>query len=82
MIECLTDKRIEELIAQYAINKKVEPSEERWECKFLEWSGTRNHPKATEITEVGTIRGGWFYRDNGEKKKVSANGFRKLKRIE
>lgn len=61
--------------------EKAAPAEERWECEFLEWSGTRKHPKATKHVETGTIRGGWFYRADGSKKKTTANGFRRIRKI-
>lgn len=82
-IENLTDEKIGELIADYKADKKAEstPSEERWKCAFLEWSGSRKHPKATEIIEEGTIKGDWFYRKDGTKKKITANGFRFIKKI-
>lgn len=54
--------------------------EERWICSFLEWSGTRKHPKATEITEEGIIKGNWFIRANGTKKSITANGFKRIKK--
>ena len=79
----LSDDRIESIICEGKNASKAEniPTEETWECTFLEWSGTRKHPKATEITEVGVIRGDWFYRKDGSKKKTTANGFRRIKRI-
>ena len=83
-IENLTDDKIEELLSDYKANKKTEsePSEERWECAFLEWSGSRKHPVATEVIEEGIIKGNWFYREDGSKKKTTANGFRFLKQIQ
>lgn len=79
----LTDEQIEAIICQSKKENKVElaPCEEVWKCAFLEWSGTRKHPKATEIVEEGVIKGDWFYRKNGSKKKTTANGFRRIKRI-
>ena len=62
--------------------KAIQPKEERWECAFLEWSGTRNHPRAKEYIEVGTIRGNWFYRENGFKKNINARGFRQIRKID
>lgn len=73
-----------EYLIQLASRSKETPEkhqEERWICSFLEWSGTRNHPKATEITEEGIIRGNWFIRANGSKKSIKANGFRQIKKI-
>lgn len=83
-IENLTDDKIDELLSDYKADKKTEtkPSEERWECAFLEWSGSRKHPKATEIIEEGIVKGDWFYRKDGSKKKTTANGFRFLKQIQ
>lgn len=49
--------------------RKEAETEERWECSFLEWSGSRNHRTARRIREVGFIKGNWFYRPNGGKKK-------------
>lgn len=76
------DKKIDEWIEIYNQYKNEETKEERWECEFLEWSGTRKHPKATEITEIGVVKGDWFYRQDGTKKKTTANGFRFIKKID
>lgn len=83
-IENLTDDKIEELLSDYKADKKAEskPLEEKWECAFLEWSGSRKHPVATEVIEEGTIKGDWFYRKDGSKKKTTANGFRFIKQIQ
>lgn len=83
-IENLTDDKIKELLLDYKTGKKVEskPSEEKWECAFLEWSGSRKHPVATEVIEEGIIKGNWFYRKDGSKKKTTANGFRFIKQIQ
>ncbi len=83
-IENLTDDKIEELLSNYKADKKIESklSEEKWECAFLEWSGSRKHPVATEVIEEGIIKGNWFYRKDGSKKKTTANGFRFLKQIQ
>lgn len=83
-IESLTDNKIEELLSDYKVGKKVEskPLEERWKCAFLEWSGSRKHPVATEVIEEGIVKGNWFYRKDGSKKKTTANGFSFLKQIQ
>lgn len=47
----------------------------RVKAHYLEWSGTRNHPKATDVEERGTIKGNWFYTDRGTKKSITARGF-------
>lgn len=79
----LTDAEIDRLLEESKKPKteKKEPEDEKWECAFLEWSGTRNHPKATRRVEEGTIKGDWFFRKDGSKKKISANGFEKLRRV-
>ena len=65
--------------AEREAEKKAEPKDEgrRVKAIYLEWSGNRKHPKATEIEAVGTIRGGWFYPDGESfKKSTTATGFR------
>ena len=63
------------------IKKEVEQVK-RYECVYLEWSGTRKHPKATEVLSKGVIKGNWFYPDNENfKKSINANGFRILKEL-
>lgn len=75
-IENLTDEKIDRLLTDYKEEKKMEekPSEEKWRCSFLEWSGTRKHPVAKEMIEEGIVKGNWFYRKDGSKKKTTANG--------
>jgi hypothetical protein len=83
-IERLSDERIDSEIADYKqeqTDNKAESIEEKWKCAFLEWGGTRKHPKATEIIEDGIIKGDWFYRKDGTKKKTSANGFRFIEKL-
>lgn len=79
-------EELDELFLQYKNDEikqeQLQPEQEIWECEFLEWSGTRKHPNATKIVEVGVVKGEWFYRKNGTKKKTSANGFRFIKRME
>lgn len=55
--------------------EKKEITEKRVRAHYLEWSGTRNHPKATDHEEWGTIKGNWFYTDRGTKKSIKARGF-------
>lgn len=83
-IDSLTIDTINQLIEQTNLEKteaKLEKQEERWECEYLVWGGTRKHPKAEEVIGTGTIIGNWFYLDKGGKKLITANGFRKIKRI-
>lgn len=51
-------------------------------CEIHGRSGSRKHPKATERIEEGTIKGDWFYRADGSKKKTIANGFRFIEKIQ
>ena len=78
----LTDEKINRIIENCKEDKSEEPTEERWQCAFLEWSGTRKHPKVTEIIEEGVVKGDWFYRADGSKKKTTSNGFRFIKKIQ
>lgn len=82
-LEQLTDEEIDKLLSDYETERKesTAPEEEKWRCTFLEWGGTRKHPTATKITEEGIVKGNWFYRQNGTKKKTTANGFVFLEKI-
>lgn len=85
-IEELTDEKINAILLEEKANRKTgnkaEEKEEKWLCSFLEWSGTKKHPKAKEFVEEGTIKGNWFIRKNGTKKKTTANGFKFIKKLE
>lgn len=79
---------IETLYAEYVAETAREKTRKiaekqppkRYRCKFLVWSGSRKHPKASECEEIGEIRGNWFYCSVG-KKSVCANGFEILEEI-
>lgn len=86
-LEELTDEQIQkeiDRVREEAQKKKAEKNApgERWVCTYLEWSGTRNHPKATEYTEEGIVKGDWFYLSTGKKKNIYANGFEFVKRVD
>lgn len=81
-LELMTAEKIDNLIKAAKAEKKEEPKKEIWKCAFLEWSGTRKHPKATECVEVGEVVGNWFTRSDGSKKKTTANGFRFIEKIQ
>ena len=49
---------------------------------FLEWGGTRTHPKATEVNAYAVIIGNWAYLESGKKKSVCSNGFRVIKYLD
>lgn len=55
--------------------RKEKPAARRATCKYLVWSGSRRHPRATEVTEDGTITGNWFTSDSGVRKSIYGNGF-------
>lgn len=80
-IEGLTNEKIEEILAIKS-EEEEPPREETWKCSFLEWSGSRKHPKAIRVEEIGVIRGNWFFRKNGTKKSLCAKGFELIERIE
>jgi hypothetical protein len=57
--------------------KKVEKLEiKKAKVKYLEWSGSRSHPKATEVEGYAVIIGNWAYFTSGNKKNLSSNGFK------
>lgn len=61
---------------------KTEPKEETWKCSFLEWYGNQmTGLTCVKRVEVGTIKGIWFYRANGTKKKVTSKGFEMLEKV-
>ena len=82
-INRLTDDIIEAEIKEAKNNKEDKRQEvsEVWKCKFLVWEGTSKHPKAIEVVEIGTIKGDWFYRPDGSKKSIKANGFYKVEKV-
>lgn len=49
---------------------------------FFRMVWNRKHPVAKEIVEEGIVKGDWFYRKNGTKKKTTANGFEFIKKLE
>ena len=73
-LSIITDEEIRRIIERRI--PKEETYEQKCICEFLEWSGTRKHPKATVVTEEGVIKGNWFYRNDGTKKSINANGFK------
>lgn len=89
-IEEVTDEKLRWSVSNYneeqrkLKEKKAEKAAEvpeKWECSFLEWSGTRRHRKSRVIREIGTIKGNWFYRKNGHRKSLDARGFNKIRKI-
>jgi len=55
---------------------KQKTTERIWKCSFLDWSGgSKRYPKVTEVTEIGVVRNGWFYRNDGRKLPIIAKGF-------
>jgi len=78
----LTEEKIKNIIEEAKNIKKEDVVEEKWKCVFLEWSGSRKHPKARKVVEEGVIKGNWFYRSNGTKKNIFANGFQMITKLE
>ena len=72
-------KRKKELIEE----KEKKKSEKLIKCLFsyIEWSGTRKHPKATNRQAYGIIKGNWIYYSCG-KKKLSGNYIQVIKEFE
>lgn len=60
--------------------KKAEANiPEVWYCCYLEWSGTRKHPKAEKVYATGLIKGNTFYAPDVTKR-ITSNGFEKVKK--
>lgn len=80
MCGAVTEEMLQERIQAHKASVKAEnkQAERKALCVFLVWTGTRKHPKATEVTEECVIRGTWAYRKDGTKKSILANGFREL----
>ena len=61
--------------------KKEDQKEFKVIAHYLEWSGTRKHPKATDHIDEGIIKGNWFYLPNGKKKSIKATGFEIIQKL-
>lgn len=82
-VENLTNSELDKILADSKKEEiKEQVVEEKWECAFLEWGGTRKHPTAKEVVEEGIVKGEWFFRSDGSKKKITAKGFRFLRKIQ
>ena len=80
LIDSLDLKTVKEW--QLEKTKKEIEQVKKYECIYLEWTGTRKHPKANEVKAKGIIKGNWFYPDNENfKKSINANGFKILKEL-
>lgn len=79
-IEKLAEAQVEQIIAERT-SKKEDVKSERWHCRYLVWSGSRSHPKAKEVEADGTIKGLFFTADDGTRKKITAKGFCRVKKL-
>lgn len=70
----LGDAAREALIAEFEIRQSPKQAKEvRVKGTYIEWTGSRRHPKANEVEFTGTISGNWIFLDNGGKKKADGN---------
>lgn len=81
-LEGLTDQELVEIVHMYKQQGGQEITEEKWKCSFLEWYGSRNHRKPRRFVETGTVKGQWFIRADGTRKKTTATGFEFIEKIE
>lgn len=85
-LEELTDRKLDEMAYSHKQQKEQEKArkitEEKWKCVFLEWYGSRNYRKANRVVETGTVRGQWFIRPDGTRKKTTGTGFEFIEKIE
>ena len=79
-LEMYTETDLRQMINKKPVKKEQEPGTKAI-CHYLEWTGTRKHPRAIEHTDEGIIRGNWFFLPDGTKKSVNANGFYIIKRL-
>jgi hypothetical protein len=78
----LTNEKIQETVLSHKNEQSITIVSEQWKCEFYVWSGTRKRPKATKMTDVGEIRGNWFYLKDGTKKSIKGKGFKKIEKCE
>ena len=74
-------KELEEIKKRYTPERKPKKEIKKLEARkahitYLEWGGTRVHPKATNVHAYAVIIGNWAYLENGKKKSICSNGFK------
>lgn len=74
-------KELEEIKKRYTPERKPKKEIKKLEARkahitYLEWVGTRVHPKATNVDAYAVIIGNWAYLENGKKKSICSNGFK------
>lgn len=74
-------KELEEIKKRYTPERKPKKEIKKLEARkahitYLEWAGTRVHPKATNVDAYAVIIGNWAYLENGKKKSICSNGFK------
>lgn len=79
-IEKLAEAQVDQIITARS-SQKDEVKPERWHCRYLVWSGSRSHPKSKEVEADGTIKGLFFTADDGTRKKITAKGFCRVKKL-
>lgn len=81
-LESITENELLELLDTMQKQNVPGTAEEKWKCAFLEWTGLITDNSSTEHIETGIVKGIWFYRANGKKKKTTANGFRFIEKLD
>ena len=74
-------EELEEIKKRYASERKPKKEIKKLEARkahitYLEWGGTRAHPKATNVDGYAVIIGNWAYLEDGKKKSICSNGFK------
>lgn len=74
-------KELKEIKKRYTPERKPKKEIKKLEARkahitYLEWGGTRVHPKATNVDAYAVIIGNWAYLENGKKKSICSNGFK------
>lgn len=74
-------EELEEINKRYTLERKPKKEIKKLEARkahitYLEWGGTRAHPKATNVDAYAVIIGNWAYLEDGKKKSICSNGFK------
>lgn len=80
-------EELEEINKRYTLERKPKKEIKKLEARkahitYLEWGGTRTHPKATNVDAYAVIIGNWAYLEDGKKKSICSNGFKVIKYLD
>lgn len=73
-IDDLNELRLE-LVNKRKKERKEKLKAQKARVRYLEWVGSRAHPRTKDIDAYAVIIGKWAYLEDGRKKSVDSNGF-------